>query len=194
MHTRLDIINDMIVSTGARPLLAAQIRHPMYMKADQVLNRVIASVLSLGLWFNTECRVLQPQVNGEVLIPQGCIKADPLNRHWNLTTRQGKLYDLNTGSYYTGGAIKMKMYFKLNFEDIPLAGQEYIRAKATYDFYLDENGADPKLSHYKGEADKGWIILWREHLRNRQTNVFDNPGNTVTQLRRGHTQYTRRRF
>lgn len=194
MQTRLDVINDMIVSTGARPLLAAQSRHPMYLKADQVLIRVIASVLSMGLWFNTECRVLKAQTNGEVMVPQDCIKADPLDRNWNITTRQGKLYNLNTGTYEIGSDIRMRMYFNLDYEDIPLAGQEYIRAKGTYDFYLDENGADPKLSHYRAEKDQGWIRLWQEHIRSRKVNVFDNPNNIVTQLRKGSVNGMLRRF
>lgn len=185
MYTRLDIINEMIVSTGARPLTAEQNRHPLYMKAEQLLDRVQASVQSVGLWFNTECRDIEPQSNGEVIVPQGCIKADPTDRHYNLTLRGSRMYDLTKGTYEIGTALSLKMIFELKLEEMPLAAQEYIRSKAVYSFYLNEDGADPKLGNYRNERDVGWQTLYREHLRNRQTNIYDNPSNAVTRLRRG---------
>ena len=187
MYSRLDIINEMIVSTGARPLTAEQNRHPLYMKAEQLLSRVQASVQSVGLWFNTECREIAPQSNGEVIVPQGCIKADPADRHYNLTLRGSRMYNLNEGTFEIGEKVRLRMIFDVPLEDMPLAAQEYIRAKAVYEFYLNEDGADPKLSNYRNERDIGWQSLYREHLRNRQANVFDNPANTVTQLRRGNS-------
>lgn len=185
MYSRLDIINEMVVSTGARPLTAEQSRHPLYMKAEQLLDRVQASVQSRGLWFNTECREIDPQSNGEIIVPQGCIKADPADRHCNLTLRGSRMYDLDTGTYEVGETVLLKMLFELPLEEMPLAAQEYIRSKAVYEFYLNEDGGDPKLSNYRNERDMGWQTLYREHLRSRQANIFDNSSNTVTQLRRG---------
>jgi len=185
MYSRLDIINEMIVSTGARPLTAEQNRHPLYLKAAQLLDRVQASVQAVGLWFNTECRDIAPQVNGEIIVPQGCIKADPADRHYNLTLRGSRMYDLNKGSFDIGATVRLKMIFEVPLEEMPLSAQEYIRVKAVYEFYLNEDGADPKLGSYRYERDVGWGTLYREHLRNRQANIFDNPANTVAQLRRG---------
>ena len=185
MLSRLDIINEMIVSTGARPLTAEQSRHPLYMKAEQLLSRVQASVQSVGLWFNTECREIVPQSNGEIIVPQGCIKADPADRHYNLTLRGSRMYNLSEGTFEIGEKVRLRMVFEIPLDDMPLAAQEYIRSKAVYEFYLNEDGADPKLSNYRNERDIGWQSLYREHLRNRQANIFDNPANTVTQLRRG---------
>ena len=185
MYTRLDIINEMIVSTGARPLTAEQTNHPLYMKAEQVLTRVQASVQALGLWFNTECRDIDSQTNGELIVPQGCVKADPADRHVNLTLRGSKMYDLDKGTYEVSKTVRLKMIFQIALEEMPLAAQEYIRAKTVYDFYLNEDGGDPKLGNYRNERDRGWQILYREHLRSKQVNVFDNPSNIVTKLRKG---------
>jgi len=193
MHSRLDIINSMISSTGARPLTAEQNRHPLYMKAEQLLERVQLSVQSFGLWFNTECRVIQPQTSGEIIVPSGCIKADPSDRHHNLTLRGHRMYDLNTGSFNIGVPVRLRMLFTIPLEEMPLAAQEYIRARAVYEFYLDEDGGDPKLSNYRNERDLGWQTIYREHLRNRQTNIHDNAANTVNRLRRGVT-YARNRM
>lgn len=185
MYSRLDIINDMIVSTGARPLTAGQSRHPLYMKADTLLDRVQAAVQALGLWFNTEVRDVAPQASGEVIVPQGCIKADPVDRHCNLTLRNSRMYNLDTGNFEVNATVRLKMVFERDLGDMPLAAQEYIRARAVYEFYLNEDGVDPKLSHYLNERDLGWQALYREHLRSMQANVFDGPGNTVNALRKG---------
>lgn len=185
MYTRLDIINEMIVSTGTRPLTAEQNRHPLYMKAEQLLERIQASVQAIGLWFNTEVRDVVPQSNGEIIVPQGCIKADPADRHFNLTLRGRRMYNLDTGTYEINEPVRLKMLFDVPLETMPLSAQEYIRAKAVYEFYLNEDGGDPKLSNYRNSRDRGWQALYREHIRNRQANVFDNPSNAVTHLRRG---------
>lgn len=185
MYTKLDIINSMIISTGTRPLTAGQSRHPLYMKADQLLDRVKASVQSLGLWFNTEVRDVVPQSGGEVIVPQGCIKADPTDRNCNLTLRGRKMYDLSTGSYDIGETVRLKMIFEVPLNEMPLSAQEYIRAKCVFEFYLHEDGSDPKLANYRTERDTGWQSMYREHLRSMQTNMFDNPSNVVTRLRRG---------
>lgn len=189
MYSRLDIINSMIVSTGARPLTAEQSNHPLYMKAEQTLDRVQASVQSFGLWFNTECRTIEQQTGGEVIVPQGCIKADPTNRLCNLTLRGNRMYNLDTGNFIIGTSVRLNMIFEIELEDMPLAAQEFIRAKAVYTFYLDEDGADPKLSNYRNERDTGWSTLYREHLRNRQTNAFDSTSNTISLLRRSNRTY-----
>lgn len=185
MLTRLDIINDMISSTGSRPLLAGQTRHPMYLKADTLLTRVVSTVLSLGLWFNTECRILKPQPDGKVMVPTNCIKAESLSGP-NVSLRGNCLWDLNTGAPWDDGPIAVRMLFDLNLEDIDIVAKDYIRARATYEFYLGDNGADPKLSNYRNERDNAWVVLWRDHIRNRKTSVLDNPHGTINRLRRGY--------
>lgn len=190
MYSRLDIVNAMVVSTGSRPLTAEQSNHPLYTKAENTLESVTSAVLSIGLWFNTECRTINQQSNGEIIVPQGCIKADPTDRNHDLTLRGARMYNLTSGSFEVGCDIELKMLFDLPLEHIPLAAAVYIQAKAVYEFYLAEDGADPKLSNYRNERDTGWQALYREHLRNRQENLFDNPSNTVSRLRRGHTAKT----
>ncbi len=196
MFTKLEIINDMLSSTGARPLLAESNRHPLYMKAERKLNRVIQTVLAIGLWFNTEVREVQPQSNGEVQVPITVIKADPTDRMWNLSLRGNRMYCLNKGSYDIGRPVRLKMGYLLEWEQIPVACQDYIRARAVYEFYLDEGGADPKLASYRAERNDAWAFMYREHIRSRQVNIFDGTANTVNQLRNGSVpgSYNKRRF
>ena len=194
MLTKLDAINSMIVSAGSRPLLASQSRHPLYMKAEFILNRVTSAVMSLGLWFNTEYREVIAQEDGTVNVPHNCLKADPLGANYNLTIRGGKIYDLNTGAWWEGGNLWLRMYMNFEFEEIERVAQEYIVARAVYEYYLDDNGADPKLTHYRNERDNAWVLLWRDHIRSRRTNAFDTVHTTANQLRRGVQQPIRNRI
>ena len=196
MFTKLEIINEMLSSTGARPLMAESNRHPLYMKAERKLVRVVQTVLAMCLWFNTEVREVNPMSNGEIQVAVNCIKADPTDRAWNLTLRGNRMYCLNKGTYKVGRPVRLNMSFNLEWEEIPTICQDYIRARAVYEFYLDEGGADPKLSNYRAERNEAWAIMYREHIRNRKVNVNDNPRNIVSQLRRGNYggSYNTRRF
>lgn len=185
MYSKLDIINEMIVSTGARPLLAEQSNHPMYKKASELLTRIEKDVQSIGLWFNTEIREIEPQADGKILVPNDVMRADPTDRNYDLTLRKRKMWNLKTGAFYTGDALVLNMVFRVPLEELPVAAQEYIRAKAVYEFYLNEDGAGPKLDHYRNQRDIGWSKLYREHIRSRQANIHDNPENTTNRLRRG---------
>lgn len=185
MFTKLDIINEMVVSTGLRAFAAEQDQHPAYIKAERVLKQVSLSVLTRGLWFNTEQRVLTPTSDNEIVVPSTCIKADPIDGNINLTKRGLRMYNLNTGSYEVEEDVEMKMLFEVPLEEMPVSAQEYIRCACVYKYYLDDDGSGPKLQAYKQEMGDGWMWLWREHIRSRQVNAFDNPYNTVAQLRKG---------
>ena len=187
MFTKLEIINEMLSSTGARPLLAESNRHPLYMKAERKLVRVTQTVLALSLWFNTEVRVLEPQTTGEIQVPINCIKADATDRSWNITLRGNRIYCLNAASYKLNKPIRLRMAFNLEWEEIPTVAQDYIRARAVYEFYLDEGGADPKLANYRTERNEAWSAMYREHIRSSKFNMFDNPSNTVSKVRKGYS-------
>jgi len=190
MFTTLSIINEMVGSTGSRPFAAEQTTHPLFIKALATLDRVSATVQSKGLWFNTEVREIQNTVDNELFVPQDCIKADPVDRHHNLTLRGNRMYDLDTGTYEVTEPVVLKMGFKVSLEEMPLTAQEYVRANAVYAFYRAEDGANPKLGHYQAEADRGWMFLYREHIRSIQANAFDNSNSVVNRVRRGSRPYS----
>lgn len=175
MLTQLDIINDMLASTGTAPLTASDNRHPAYLKASNTLNRVSGAVQNLGLWFNTTYPELLPNTSGEVIVPNGTLSADPLDRKKDYSFRGSKLYNIKTRSFNIGEKVRVKLVSKLSFNEMPNTALEYIRAKAKLEFYIDEDGVDPKLTRYTQLMQVAWTELYREHLRNRDTNYFDGP-------------------
>lgn len=193
MLNRLDAINDMIVSTGAVALNAEQNRHPLYQTAERKLQRVRAAVLAMALYFNTEVRTIKQTASGELYVPDRCVRADPTDRLYNLTLRGRRMYDLNTGTYEINRDVRLKMAFDMDFEEIPLIAQEFIAAKSVYEFYLDQDGADPKLTHYRSAQNQAWTILWREHLRSVQANIHQ-PNNAITAIKQGSHRLRGRAF
>lgn len=190
MFSRLDLINEMLVSTGMRPLTAEQSTHPKYKKAEAKLNSVVNAINVMGLWYNTETRDITPQSNGEVIVPLGCISADPTNRHCNFSLRDSKLYDLDEGEFYvsdSGSDIELRMVFDLDVNDMPLAAKEYVKYRAIYEFYIDEDGAEPKLSSYRDNRDRAWADLNKEHLRRADFNNSDNPAHLAFKVRTGRS-------
>lgn len=186
MYSKLDIINAMLASTGSKPLTAEQSRHPSYQKAEATLIRVSKSLQDKKMYFNNEVREVAAQSDGELIVPQNCIAADPTDRKLNYTLRGRRLYNLDTGNYYIGKDVELDMTFNLSLEELPLTALVYIQARAVFEFYLDEDGAEPKLSNYRSARDIGWATLWREHIRKRKSNHFDNPSHATAAMRRGN--------
>lgn len=186
MYSRLQVVNAMIVSTGMRPFAEQNPNHPLYFKADTLRSSIQAQVCGIGLYFNTETRDFDADpITGEIILPTECVKADPVDGNINLTLRNGKMWDLDNATYEIGKTVRMRTIWDLPFEEIPLYGQEYIRARCVYQFYLDEDGVEPKLSNYRAERDMWWQMLYREHLNNVQANIYGNPRNAINQMRKG---------
>lgn len=186
MYTRLDIINSMIAATGARPLTASQDRHPSYIKALTTLDSVRQQVLSMGLWFNEETREVAQQSNGEVVVPQDCVAADPEDRRDKLVLRGSRMYNVETGNFQIGKDVTLRMRFDVTLEDCPLSARIYIGKRSVWQYFLDNDGAGPKLEGYMREKDEAWVVLNSENIHRRQTNIFDSAGNTVTRMSRGY--------
>lgn len=184
MLTTLDMINDMLAASGTSPVTADDEQHPSYVKAWNKLRLVSNSVQNLGLWFNTNYVELLPNTAGEVLVPAGTLHVDPVDPNKNFVKRGNKLWNQDNNSFVIGGPVKVKLVRLLDFEEIPEPALQYILAKARYEFYMDEDGTEPKLGRYERNKDIEWATLYREHLRNRDTNYFNGP-NAALSLRRG---------
>jgi hypothetical protein len=184
MLTELDIINEMIVSTGTAPLTTNDTQHPFYVKADQKLQAVNRKIQSKGWWFNRGPRTLQPDVNGRVILPSNTLHADPVDETDHLTMRGTALYDLNTGTDILNRAVDIVFVELIPITQLPPTAGEYLAARATYEFYRDNDGVMPKLGEYKQSRDEAWIMMKAEHLKNADVNFFR--GTSFAQMQRGY--------
>lgn len=184
MLTRLQIINEMVVSTGTAPLTANDVRHPLYIKANNKLEVVSDAIQSTGWWFNTSVRTLTPNVSGEIILPTTALHVDPVSTASKYILRGGKLYDNGNATYVIGTAVKVKFVDRWPIEELPPHAAAYIKARAVYEFYRDEDGNEPKLSNYRAERDTAWVALKGEHLKSADINFFD--GASAAQMARGY--------
>lgn len=187
MLTELNIINEMLAATGTTPVSASDTRHPSYVKASNKLAVVSAAVQNLGYWFNTTYPTLALGENGEITVPSGTLSVDATDRKINVSKRGTRLYNLSTRNFVFTKAVEVKLIQELDFVDMPDTVKQYMRDKARFEFYLDEDGTEPKLSNYRSAVNLSWGMLYREHLRNRDTNYFDGP-NAANSMARGRSR------
>lgn len=174
MLTELDIINDMLRSVSTEPLTAEDHQHPSYIKALPTLARVSMNVQSLGYWFNTTFPQLVPNEDGELIVPSGTLHADPVDTCKNYSLRDRRIYDMTNRTFVFTEPAYFKIVSTLDLPDMPYAAKEYIRAKCKYEYFLDEDGSEPKLSSYNTERGIAWTELHREHLKMRDENWYNS--------------------
>lgn len=174
MLKRLDIINDMLRATGTSRLTAEDTQHPAYITANDTLQRVSMSVQAMGLWFNTTYPELRPNLEGEIIVPADSLHCDPTDVNKRYAVRKRRVFDLTNRTFVFTASETFKVVTGLDIEDMPYQARDYVRAKAKYDYYLDEDGGNPKLDQYKGERDQAWAMLYREHLKSRDNNWYES--------------------
>jgi len=184
MLTKLDIINQMLAATGTAPLTTNDTTHPFYIKAESKLNIVTRTVQAQGWWFNRAKRTLNPDIAGEVILPSTTLSVDPVDTSSTFTQRGGKLYDPEDATFIIGVAVKVILIDEVEISDLPYEAADYIRGRAVYEFFRDEDGGGTKLRDYRDERDTAWIALKGANLRFSDLNVFN--GTSFMQMQRGY--------
>ena len=172
MLTTLDLINEMVASTGTAPLTVNDTAHPEYKKGLNKLHRVLQAVLGRGWWFNTTYRTFTPNVSDEIVVPTGALSVDPTDVSKPYVVRAGKLFNTDTASHTFTEAVEVKMVDEVTLEDCPPPMQDYIMSRCVYEYYRDADGVGPKLSEYKEQMKLAFFDVRREHLKNLDLNFF----------------------
>lgn len=190
MLTELQVVNSMLSAAGLAPVNSEDSLHPNYLKASGTLNIISNQVQNLGLWFNTTYPTLALSTTGEIILPQNTLHCDPTDSTVNAAKRGNRLYNLDAQSYIHTAAVEVKLVLELDFDELPSSAQQYIRAVGRHEYYLDEDGTNPKLDRLDSARKEAWTQLYREHLRNRDTNYFDGP-NVANNYARGRRPWRR---
>lgn len=186
MLTELSIINSMLATQGIEGLTASDDTHPDYKTALAKLTQVKTSVLKLGMWFNTTYPTWQLNDDLEIVLPNGTLHCDPVDTSLRYVKRGSRLYDLtNRTFFYTlGTTVQVKHIQELQLTEMPETALDYLRAKAAYEFYLDQEGTEVKLKRYFSLQGQAWTELYREDLRNKDVNRMHTP--SLRRMRRGN--------
>lgn len=171
-QTKLDVINSMLATTGTAPLTANDLTHPSYIRAVAKYDEVDIEWQGKGWWFNTTTKVLQPTGDNELVFSQDALHVDPLDTNKNFVIRGNRLYDMDNDTFTITEEAECWMIRLKPFEELPPNAAAWLRATLRYEFYLDVDGSEPKLSSYLNARALAWNFLQTEHLKKLDVNFF----------------------
>ncbi len=172
-QTKLDVINSMLATTGTAPLTANDEQHPSYIKALAKFDEIDIEWQGKGWWFNTNTKLIEPTGADELVFSMDALHVDPLDTRKNYVMRGHRLYDLDNDTFTITVAEDCWMVRRLPFEELPPNAAAYLRAHARYEFFLDDDGAEPKLSSYLNARGLAWNFFNTENLKKADINFFE---------------------
>lgn len=177
--TKLDVINAMLGTLGELPLNELDARHPSVASGLRILeqkNRTIQLNAGAGFWFNSlALYTLKQDTEGRVAVPADLIQFTALDYPNRYATIDGYLWDNINDTDIIGQAVKVTAIRCLRFEDCPVAAQDCIGYEAIKTFSRDYEGDMNKIQDIKNEADKSWVLLRAQNIREQRANTQRNP-------------------
>lgn len=193
MLSELDVVNEMLSTLGEAPLNEVDEEHPLVPAAKRIIRVATYRVLSESWWFNEERVTLQPDpTTGEVLTPTDTIRADPVDRSWNLVQRGRRLYDPNNATYNIGEPVPIILVRSIPFTDLPPTAQHYVSLLSQVMFNKAYDGDEVKLRTLAADMQQSLLMLRAEHIRNVDANLIKAPAHQYKmQFIRGFTRRIR---
>ena len=188
MSARLDLINSMISTTGTSPLGSTDTAHPDYIDASGVLDNIIEEITAQAMWFNTEVRTLQADVNGEVVVPSLALSAEATDRSDKVRIRGTRLWDYANHTFTLDKDIEVKLLINVDLDDMPPIVRQWIRASARYEYFVDKDGAVAKTQFLKEKLDRIHQQMRAQNVRLSNINFFDSKAAANFYVRRGYTE------
>lgn len=182
MTTGKDVLNHCLNVLGEDPVTSFDSSHPSAIAARVEIDKVNRQVQTKGYWFNKEYNLkLNPDSNGQVIIPSDTLSIEPLGVHANLVRRNGKLYDPINHTYIIEGTVTVDLTIELQIDDLPEPAAQYVQDRAAYHLYLNEDGDEGKLRRLDREQAEALAKFREADLK--QLNVNSNNRMSVAVLR-----------
>lgn len=176
----LDVVNDMIGTTGELPINSVDEGHPLVPAALRALATSSAREQAKSWWFNKELTDLVPDLNGNIYLPNDTLRVDPQANNLNYVQRGRRLYkpyEPSAGNkYFFRDKVRCWLVREIPFEDLPVPAQHVVSYAAQLDFLkaydADQNKVQQLLVSYK----EAWMTLNAEHTRNEGVNILRRRG------------------
>lgn len=187
MTTKLEVLNQMLHVMGEAPVSSDSSQHPSAISAMVTLDRVNRQLQARGWWFNRELELtLNPQVDtGYVIVPDGTLDIDPIDRFSTLVQRGNKLYDPFKHTYAIAEPVIVNLTLQLPIEDLPDAAGQYLIAQCKYEVYVDDDGDANKSTALEKARVLAWAELQQRELQNTDVNSTNKPISTRLLSRTG---------
>lgn len=165
----LDAVNLILRKIGEIPVTRIDEQYPTLAIALPALEEARIAILSEGYWFNTFYKhILQPDVNGEVPVPLGCLKFFPDDPKFTWVGDRVVLQD--TGSLIIGEEVPGRLINDVAFDSLPEVAQYAIAYQAAYDTYLGDIGPDATLETLNLKRQQYLEQIGGDHTTTRQHN------------------------
>lgn len=178
--TKLDAVNQMLASIGQSPINTLTGTIPKdASKAVLALDTVLREVLTKGWSFNTDYEYeLTPDVNDNILIPSNAMWVDPEYQsndyvmRWDAGT--AKLYDRVNQTYTITQAVKCRIVWAYEFEQIPQVARHYIAMRAGRVFQSQIVGSDILFNFTQLHEQEAYAAFKRLEKRSKRYSMIAN--------------------
>lgn len=176
LTTLLDALNACLRVLGESPVDDLDSGLMVAESALNVLREIEREVQSHGWDFNIEEGItLTPNQDGEILLPEGTIRADASDPRIDVIQRGKRLYDRRNHTYVFTQALKVDLLVQLPFDELPEVARQYIYLKAARRLQWQTLGSETLNGHSEQDENEALIRLQRHELETSDFNILNSP-------------------
>lgn len=187
--TQLDAVNTLLSTIGETPVTSLTGQNPSEVAvALNTLNEITRTVQNEGWFFNTEEDYpLAPDSGGYINTPANVLSVVvPANSGpgwlFQISLRGSKLYNLTEHTYIFTDAVKAKIIFALEWDELPETARTYITIRSGRVFQERVVGSQTLTQFTESDEARARSALINDDARARGASMLTNSGVT---LRRG---------
>lgn len=192
--TELEAVNRMLASIGQSPVNTLEVSGiPDVTRARRFLREVLLDVQTHGWSWNRDINYeLQPDPDGNIVIPASALEVDPSDKtanyvvRWNSNIGQLALYDPGEQTFVFEDPVEVDITWAFEFNELPQAARTYVAIAASRKFQAQTVSSATLDGYNQNDEDAAWRRLDRMERRVRDTNSF--------RVNREASRMLRRRF
>lgn len=165
----LKAVNTVLPFLGEHPITRIEgARHPTVDLILASIERQQLSLLTEGWWFNKLRTTLPLNTDGMIDTPSDAISI--YGEDCSVELDGEKLFNLDTGSRYFDGPIKVEYIFNKPFNRLPNYAALVITYSAAAEIYLTDYGRENTVPEIQSQIRDNMYKLEQEHLRKSKYN------------------------
>lgn len=165
--TLLDAVNYALPYMGEAVVTSTDARNPTVALILAAVKDCQQKLLAKGWWFNEFETTLFPDAEKQIACPANALSLISTEGR-TLVNRNGKLYDLDNGTYDFNAKVAVRVQEWLDYSDLPYYAAAVIKEQAAIQVYVQDYGPEGTVKVlYQKEAESN-AMLMQEHLRNKR--------------------------
>lgn len=171
----LSIVNACLRLMGETALASEQEYHEYLGNIQALYSKVSRDIQVRGMWFNTEERVLEPQTDGIIAVPNDVLSVMPTRQQVGAFAVRGRaLYDTALGTNVFTSPQRVRLVLHVAIEDLPYSAFAYVREQTVFRFATDFEADNAKIQNAERAARQAYGEMHAEHIRATRANAVDS--------------------